>query len=122
MNTFKAIMRHVLRHEVAPEQAQWFAMEGRQRLRRSAKLGIEGRQPAVAAYVKMSKEETYRVAESIVMQKVGSNANNIKRIQGICGKKKQRREEARRRRRTNQDEESASGIKKHSEMEKSIRE
>ena len=78
MELFKAIMRHVARQEVAPEQAPWFAMEGRQRLRRLAKLGIEGHQPAVAAYVKMSKEENDRIAESIVMQKAGSNAKHIK--------------------------------------------
>ena len=81
MKLFKAIMRHVARHEVAREQAPWFAMEGRQRFRRLAKLGVEGHQPVVAAYVKMSKEEKDNIVENIIMQKAGSNAKNIKGYQ-----------------------------------------
>ena len=60
-----------------------------------AKLGIEGRQPAVAAYVKMSKKEKDRIAESIVVQKAGSNATHIKGYKELVGRrnKEEKRQE-----------------------------
>ena len=53
-------------------------MEQRQRLRRLADLGVEGHQPAIAAYVKMSEQEKERVALSIISQKVGANPKNLR--------------------------------------------
>ena len=49
MGKFKGICRHILKHETKPEQAEWFKMEPRMNLKRLAKLGVEGNQPAIAA-------------------------------------------------------------------------
>ena len=57
LNRFKGIMRNIANHEVAQDHTKWFKMEGRQKLRRLAMIGIKGHQPAIAALCKMSEEE-----------------------------------------------------------------
>ena len=75
---FKAIVRHITRHETTREQATWFRMESRMNLKRLAKLGVEGHQPAVAAFVKMTCQERRQVTRSIMLQKVGNNPKAMK--------------------------------------------
>ena len=51
-------------------------MEGRQKLRRLAMIGIKGHQPAIAALCKMSEEEKSRIAQSLMKQQIGVGANS----------------------------------------------
>ena len=78
INRFKAIVRHVARHEMAKDQSKWFCMEERSRLKRLAELGITGHQPAIAAYVQITQEERQVITQSIMMQKVGSSSKSNK--------------------------------------------
>ena len=78
LSRFKAIFRHITRHETKQEQTSWFRMEERPNLRRLAPLGVEGHQPAIAAYVSMTVEERMQVTRNILMQKVGSNPKAMK--------------------------------------------
>ena len=78
LKSFKAIVRHIMRHEVENEQSKWFKAEGRNRLRRLAKLGIIGHQLAIVAYCKVSMEERDTIIECLLKQKVGSNPKNMK--------------------------------------------
>ena len=68
LKSFKAIVRYIMRHEA----------EGRNRLRRLAKLGIIGHQPAIVAYCKVSMEERDTIIERLLKQKVGSNPKRMK--------------------------------------------
>ena len=78
LGRFKAICRHIMRHETDGDHAQWFHMEQRYGLRRLAKLGITGNQPAISAFVQMSQQEREDVARSIYMQKIGHNVKTMK--------------------------------------------
>ena len=73
LKAFKAIVRHITRHETVHQQANWFTMEGRTKLRRLAKLGITGHQLAIAAFCKVNEEERQEIIEAILKQKVGQN-------------------------------------------------
>ena len=78
LKRFKDLVKQISKHEADSTKQKWFQMEQRQRLRRLADLGVEGRQPAIAAYVRMSKQEKERVARSIVSQKVGANPKSLR--------------------------------------------
>jgi predicted metal-binding protein len=78
LKLFKAIVRQIMRHEAGPREAKWFLVEGRARLRRLAKLGATGHQPAFAAYCKTNLEEKQAVTEAILGQKVGANVKAMK--------------------------------------------
>ena len=78
LKKFKAIIRQIMRHEATDEQAKWFTMEARNKLRRLAKLGITAHQPGVAAYCKTSEEERLKITESLLIQKVGSSPKATK--------------------------------------------
>ena len=67
-----------MRHEATEEQAKWFTMEARSKLRRLSKLGIIAHQPGVAAYCKTNEEERQVITESLLIQKVGSNPKSMK--------------------------------------------
>ena len=71
---FKAITRQIARHELNDEQTKIFQMEKRAQLRRLAPLGIEGNEPAVKAYCKITSQEKATIIEAIMQQKVGANA------------------------------------------------
>ena len=73
LKTFKVVVRQITRHETSHQQAKWFTMEGRTKLRRLAKLGITGHQPAIAAYCKVDEGERQEITEAILKQKVGNN-------------------------------------------------
>ena len=60
------------------EQRKWFRFEMRPQWKRLALLGIEGNQPAIAAYCETSREEDDKIAEAIIRQKVGANPKTIK--------------------------------------------
>ena len=75
---FKAIVRHIAKHELEPHQSGWFQMESRGKLRRLAGLGIYGHQPGIAAHVATNPEEEERVVEAILRQKVGSCSNTMR--------------------------------------------
>ena len=49
-------------------------MDARNELRRLAKLGITGHQPAIAAYCQVNEEERQDTIEAILKQKVGNNS------------------------------------------------
>ena len=49
-------------------------------LRRLAPLGIEGNEPAIKAYCKITPEEKQIIIEAILQQKVGANAKNFKQF------------------------------------------
>ena len=75
---FKAICRYVLNNDVQEEQRKWFRFEMRPQWKRLALLGVEGNQPAIAAYCETTIEEGNKIAEAIIRHKVGANPNTIK--------------------------------------------
>ena len=79
LTTFKAVVRHITQHQTSHLQAKRFTMEARYELRRLAKLGITGHQPAIAAYCKANEEERQDAIEAILKQKVGNNSKEEKR-------------------------------------------
>ena len=70
---FKAIVRHIFRHEVRNGKAKWFRMDSRANLRRLGNLGVSGHQPALMLFCHMTKEEKDTVTEAILKQKVANN-------------------------------------------------
>ena len=77
LTRFKAIVRHIARHELQDKQAEMFTMDDNSRFRRLAKLGVYGHQPGIAAHIKTSLEEEQDVVVSIIGQKVGSNPKTV---------------------------------------------
>ena len=75
---FKAIVRHIAKHEVKGTQADYFLMEKRQHLTRLAGLAVYGHQPAIAGFLQISSHEKEDMIKAILMQKVGSNPKTIK--------------------------------------------
>ena len=53
---FKAIVRHVTKHEAEQEKVKWFRADTRASLRRLSDLGVSGHQPAIMAYCQMTKD------------------------------------------------------------------
>ena len=53
-------------------------MDSRAKLRRLAKLGVTGHQPAIAAYCRVTERERQAIIEAILKQKVGSNPKSTK--------------------------------------------
>ena len=78
LTRFKTICRHIMRHETDADQAPWFRIDQRYNLRRLSRLGVEGNQPAIAAFVDMKRHEREEVARSIYMQKIGHNNKAMK--------------------------------------------
>ena len=78
LKQFKAICRYILNNDLQDDQRGWFRMEARQQWRRLALLGVEGNQPAIAAFCKTSMEEDHMIAEAIVRQKVGANPKSVR--------------------------------------------
>ena len=78
LTRFKTICRHIMRHETDADQAPWFRIDQRYNLKRLSRLGVEGNQPAIAAFVDMTKHEREVVARSIFMQKIGHNNKAMK--------------------------------------------
>ena len=70
---FKAIVRHILKHEVKMAKGRWIRMENRSNLRRLNDLGIFGHQPAIKAYCQISQEEKALIMEHILKQKIANN-------------------------------------------------
>jgi len=75
---FKAVCRYILSNDLPEEQRDWFKMETRPQWRRLALLGIEGNQPAMAAFCQTTQEEDDAIAEAIIRQKVGANPKVVK--------------------------------------------
>ena len=80
LKTFKAIVRHIAKYESEPEANRWFQADNRPSLRRLGNLGINGHQPAIAAYCKMTGNEKEKVADAIMKQTVASNLEAEKQI------------------------------------------
>ena len=78
LKRFKAIVRHTMKHEAERKNTRWFLNDYRPQLRRLAKLGVAGHQPAFAAYCKVSEEERQATIEAILGQKVGANPKATK--------------------------------------------
>ena len=78
LKQFKAICRYILNNDLQEEQREWFRMEARPQWRRLALLGIEGNQPAIAAFCETTQEEDDDIAEAIIRQKVGANPKVVK--------------------------------------------
>ena len=57
LKTFKAIVRHITKHEAEQKAAIWFTTDNRSSLRRLGNLGVNGHQPSISAYCKMTKDE-----------------------------------------------------------------
>ena len=70
---FKAIVRHVKKHEAEQEKVKWFRADTRASLRRLSDLGVSGHQPAIMAYCQMTKIEKGQVVEAILKQKIVNN-------------------------------------------------
>ena len=60
---FKAVVRHIARHELHEQHADMFIMDDKAKYRRLAKLGIYGHQPGIAAHVRTTKEEEQCMVE-----------------------------------------------------------
>ena len=78
MALFKAIMRHIAKHELPEEQKRMFQMETRAKLRRLAPLGVVGNQPAIAAYCLIDAGESDQIEDAILQQKIGTNGKTMK--------------------------------------------
>ena len=87
LERFKAIARNILKHDANEIQAGWFNMETRCQHRRLADLGVYGHQPAVAAYIKLSKEEKHAVTEAIMQQQIGANSTSATAIKELSKRK-----------------------------------
>lgn len=75
---FKAIARHIAKHEANHQQADWFKAGSRTKPRRLASLGILSHQPTVVAYCKVTDKERETIIESLLMQKAGSNPESMR--------------------------------------------
>ena len=64
LKTFKAIVRRTTKYEAEQKAAKWFTTDNRARLRRLGNLGVNGHQPSILAYCKMTKEEKKGATES----------------------------------------------------------
>ena len=98
-------------------------MEQRQRLRRLADLGVEGHQPAIAAYVKMSEQEKERVALSIISQKVGANPKQMRSYEEHLKRSKEETQEDvehKKKKRKGQSETKGNGRGKGKKMTKKV--
>ena len=73
LKTFKAIVRHITKYEAEPTAARWFTADNRPCLRRLGNVGINGREPSIAVYCKMTNEEKERVTDAILTQKIANN-------------------------------------------------
>ena len=80
---FKAIVRHIARHELDDLQADMFTMDDCSRYRRLAKIGIYGHQPGVAAHVKTTQVEDQCMVEGLIAQKVGSRPKEQSSVLGF---------------------------------------
>ena len=79
LKRFKAIVRHIAKHEMQEDQGNKFEMEKRAQLKRLAPLGVVGSQPAIKGWVKMTPAEQEKVARSIMLQKLGADVKCTKR-------------------------------------------
>ena len=70
---FKAIVRHVTKHEAEQSKANWFKADARANLRRLNDLEVSGHQPAIKAYCQMTKQEKTQVVEAIPKQQHANN-------------------------------------------------
>ena len=70
---FKAIVRHIFKHEAKLAKGKWIRMENRSNVIRLNDLGIYGHQPAIKAYCHMSNEEKATITEHILKQKIANN-------------------------------------------------
>ena len=67
-------------------------MDERSKLRRLAKLGIQGHQPAVTAFCKMTKKEKEVITGSLLKQKVGSNPKSTKAYNEFAERRRKQEE------------------------------
>lgn len=80
LKTFKAMIRHVAKHEGEAKAGKWFQADNRPRLRRLGFFGINRHQPAIAAYCKQIEKEKEEVANAIMKQKVANNPKAEKQL------------------------------------------
>ena len=73
LKLFKAIVRHVTKHEAEMGKNNWFKIDARANLRRLNDLGVSGHQPAIKVYCQMTKQEKAQVVEAILKQKTANN-------------------------------------------------
>ena len=78
LQLFKAIIRHITKHELGASQKDWFSMEQRSHFRRLAPLGIEGNQAALACFCKLDSDEEEAISTAIIQQKMGANPKAIR--------------------------------------------
>ena len=78
LKKFKAIVRNIATHELDEHQKGMFLVDDRSKLRRLAKLGIQGHQPAIKAFCQINEEEKEIIVQSLLQQKVGSNPKSNK--------------------------------------------
>ena len=94
LKRFKAVVRHIAKHEVDKEQGKWFLMEARAKLRRLGPLAIWGNQPAIAAHIDMTKDEIDRITENILKQKIGHNPKVMKRYSEMIRRRSNHEEQS----------------------------
>lgn len=70
---FKAIVRHVTKHETELGKANWFKTDARANLRRLNDLGVSGHQLAINAYCQMTKQEKTQIVEANLKQQLANN-------------------------------------------------
>ena len=97
LKMFKAIVRHVMKHEAKKKAAKLVQTDTRSRLRRLGKLGISGHQPAIMAHCHMQRNEINKVVEAILKQKVANSCKAEKHTLNIVEGKMQTRIARRRR-------------------------
>lgn len=88
---FKAIVRHLDRHDLEEDQAVLFTAEQRQHLRRLRALGIKGHMPGIKAVCTLNEEERQVVAEAIASQRCGCNPKFLKAFRDMKARQSQAR-------------------------------
>ena len=74
------MVRHITKYESEPKATKWFQADNRPSIRRLGNLGINGHQPAIAAYCKLTGSEKEEVANAIMKQKVANNPKAEKQL------------------------------------------
>ena len=73
IKVFKALVRHIFKHEVKHGKGKRFRMDNRSNLRRLNDLGISGHQPALMAFCQMTNsEKKEQITEAILKQRIAN--------------------------------------------------
>ena len=85
---FKAIVRNIVKNDVAAHQQEMFGQSIGKKAWRLEEFAITGQQPAIKATRKCTKQETEAVEKAIMLQRMGANMVKVKETCETSKKKK----------------------------------